>query len=200
GAFMNCSKLSELVIGDNVRTIGYRAFANCVDLEEVVIPDKVTTLERKNTVYEEAETFSGCTGLTSVTLGKRMTTMGTGVFTGCANIANVTIKDGCALVGEQCFKDSEKIQAIYVYCTDVPAASANSFKNYNATLYVPAESMNEYKAHEVWSKFLSIEDVWATGIGNIDASKEKEGKFLEKGRIVIVRNGKKYDLSGAAVE
>ena len=165
-AFYGCIKLHNVTMGENLRTIYYRAFMNCTDLEEIVIPDYVVSIPRRSNASYEAysEAFANCTALTTVTLGKRIAEMGTSVFAGCNNIKVINVKDGCSLIGETCFKDSKDIETINMECNDVPAVSDNSFANYVATLYVPTASLESYKAHEVWSKFL-IKDY--TGIGTL---------------------------------
>ena len=162
------NNVDNITLGENLRTIYYQAFMNCTDLEEIVIPDYVASFPRMGNYGWEAysEAFANCTALTTVTLGKRIATMGTGVFAGCTNIKVINVKDGCALVGETCFKDSKDIETINMECNDVPAVSSNSFANYTATLYVPTASIEDYKAHEVWSKFL-IKDQTENGISSL---------------------------------
>ena len=43
-AFIGCSNLSSLTIGNNVTSIGDRAFANCSSLTSITIPNSVTTI------------------------------------------------------------------------------------------------------------------------------------------------------------
>ena len=179
-AFYGCTKLRNVTLGDNLRTIYYQAFMNCTDLEEIVIPDYVASLPRRSNYSYEAysEAFANCTALTTVTLGKRIAEMGTGVFAGCSNIKVINVKDGCSLIGATCFKDSKEIEAINMECNDVPTVSDNSFANYDATLYVPTASLESYKAHEVWSKFL-IMDHSETGIMSLS----------DDGLAISIKNG-----------
>ncbi len=92
-AFANCTHLTAVNIGSNVETIGYRAFYGCDELTEVVIPDNVKTF---GTVYpNKSETFVGCSNLQSVTIGAGVTSMGTGLFSGCQNLTDLVVSDGC---------------------------------------------------------------------------------------------------------
>ena len=57
-AFNNCTSITKVFIGDNVKSIGARAFNGCTGLTSINIPDSVTSIG--------ASAFNGCTGLTSV--------------------------------------------------------------------------------------------------------------------------------------
>ena len=79
---------TELVIpsvnehGDAVVGIDAYAFENQAQITSMQIPDTIRTVGR--------EAFSGCLGLTSITLPKN-TTVGASVFLGCANLGELTM-------------------------------------------------------------------------------------------------------------
>ena len=85
--------------------------------------------------------------------------MALNAFTGCTSLTQVIIKNGCQFIGQKCFDGCNKIKSIYTYSTDVPSANANSFSNYNATLYVVKESVETYKVTSPWSGFAAIDTV-----------------------------------------
>ena len=81
-AFKNCSSLTTLNIGERVKSIPSRAFEDCSSLTgDLIIPDSVTNIGM--------DAFEGCTGLTSVTIGKSVETMGGSAFWGCEGITTV---------------------------------------------------------------------------------------------------------------
>lgn len=48
-------------------------------------------------------------------------------------------------------------------------------------------------------KFTIVEAAVTAGIAEIETKdREKAGKFLENGKIVIVKNGRKYNINGQA--
>ena len=171
-AFQNCSSLATVSLGDGLKTIGYRAFKGCASLTGIVIPDYVTSL---TDYYGTSETFNGCTALVNVTLGKRINSMGSSVFGNCPNIEYITIKDGCSVVGEKCFNGCDKIKYIHNNCTEIPTTSSNAFSSYTATLYVPAESLDAYKVHEVWGQFFAVLDITTSGIADISTDDSTNG-------------------------
>ena len=49
------------------------------------------------------------------------------------------------------------LDTIYCYAITPPTTNQYAFENYDATLYVPCESLEAYKAHDVWSQFSEID-------------------------------------------
>lgn len=52
----------------------------------------------------EGYAFDGCINLTNVTIGNRVTTIGRAVFSGCASLASVTIPDSVTSIGQMAFQ------------------------------------------------------------------------------------------------
>ena len=113
-------------------------------------------LPRLASYNDAAETFRNCTSLRKVTLGKRISSMGTGVFSGCTNLQQIIIKDGCSVIASECFNGCNDIQTITNYCVELPTTASDAFSSYTAALYVPEVSFNQYKTTEPWSKFGTI--------------------------------------------
>ena len=97
-AFENCSSLKYLTIPNSVTTIGnYFTFSGCSSLEKLVwdsniSPNSVTrfcgeslkeVILGQNMTIIGASAFSGCSGLTSITIPNSVTSIGAGVFDGC---------------------------------------------------------------------------------------------------------------------
>ena len=76
----------ELVIPDNVTSIGGNAFSGCKGLTSVTIPDSVT--------YIGGAAFSNCTELTSIEIPDSVTGMGTNVFSLCPKLTSVKLPKG----------------------------------------------------------------------------------------------------------
>lgn len=79
-AFFGNTELISMNIPDCIETIGEGAFANCTSLESVAIPE--------NTVFF-LNTFSGCSGMTSISLPADLTYVDYYVFFGCDNLRDV---------------------------------------------------------------------------------------------------------------
>ena len=74
-AFIWCSALTSVTIGNGVTTIGERAFYKCSGLTSVTIGNSVTTIGER--------AFYHCSGLTSVTIPNSVITIGEGAFEKC---------------------------------------------------------------------------------------------------------------------
>lgn len=118
------------VIPNGVNIIGSSAFIGIVSLRNIIIPDYVSALG--------SSAFQGCTGLNTVVLGSGVVTLSRQCFYNCNAISSFT----CKAI------DPPTVEAKALY--NVPAA---------ATLYVPADSIDLYKAATGWSKFTNIQAI-----------------------------------------
>lgn len=82
-AFCYYKALTSITISDSVKTIGDYAFCYCRNLTSITIPDSVTVIG--------CEAFSSCAGITSVTIGDSVTTIGDFAFSYCNSLAGFTV-------------------------------------------------------------------------------------------------------------
>ena len=104
-AFENAG-FTEVVIGDNVTTIGWYAFEYCHSLTSVTIGDSVTTIGKY--------AFEYCYSLTSVTIGDSVTTIGFGAFEYCNSLTSVTIPDSVTTIGNWAFGRCESLTSVTI--------------------------------------------------------------------------------------
>ena len=158
----------------SVTLIGEEAFYDCSGLTSVTIPNSVTE------IGEYA--FSWCTGLTSVTIGNSVTEIGEWAFSWCTGLTSITCE---ASTAPTCGFD-----VFYGVDKSIP-------------LYVPEESVEEYKAAFQWEDFGdNIQPIQAaTALDEIQESSNTEVlKFINNGQLLIEKNGKLYDITGALVK
>ena len=73
--------------------------------------------------------------------------------------------------------------------------------NYNIPLYVPAGSVDAYKAADEWKKFTNIQAIPATGVNKAAAEKNEVKKIIDRnGIIYIEKDGTRYFLNGGKAE
>jgi hypothetical protein len=84
--YLNDQKVTELVIPEDVTSIGEYAFFWCSGLTSVVIGNSVTSIGDR--------AFSSCSGLTSVVIGNSVTSIGEHAFSGCSGLTSIVVEDG----------------------------------------------------------------------------------------------------------
>lgn len=88
------SGLTEVSLGGT--TLGAKAFRDCPALAEVELGSIGTV---------PAESFKGCTSLTSLTVPASVTAVDAGAFEGCSKLADLSLGSGVTTVGDRAFAD-----------------------------------------------------------------------------------------------
>ena len=80
----------------------------------------------------------------------------------CRNIENITFGKDFKEIGNNVFSDCSKLQKIYCNATVPPTCGEGVFESvdkWSCELYVPATSMPDYQAADVWSEFFLINEI-----------------------------------------
>ena len=104
--YLNGSLVTDLVIPNDVTSIGKYAFSGCSNLTNLTIPDSVTS------IGEGA--FSGCSSLTSVTIGNSVTSIGDYAFYKCSSLESVVIPDSVTSIGEGAFYGCSSLTSVTI--------------------------------------------------------------------------------------
>ena len=146
--FYGCSALSSITLSNNITSIGNLAFYNCSSLTSVTIPDSVTSIS--------GGLFYGCSALSSITLSNNITSIGGNAFRDCASLTSVTIPDSVTSIGESAFSSCSALTSVTCLRTTPPTLSNYVFINTNnCPIYVPAASLDTYKAASKWKTYAS---------------------------------------------
>ena len=160
-AFQYYSSLTSVTIPSGVTSIGNYAFQSCSSLTSINIPSGVTSIG--------ANTFDSCSSLTSVTIPSGVTSIGDRSFKS-SGLTNINIPSGVTSIEREAFNGCSSLQTVIVNAITPPTLGNNVFNNTNdCPIYVPAASVDTYKAASNWSTYASrifaIEQV-ATVDGN----------------------------------
>ena len=74
-AFYGCIELTNITIGNGVKSIGINTFYNCENLTSIIIPDNVTSIG--------TSAFGGCYKLKTIVVSSGLNTIGRYAFHGC---------------------------------------------------------------------------------------------------------------------
>ncbi|MCM8871999.1 MAG: leucine-rich repeat domain-containing protein [Paludibacteraceae bacterium] len=197
-AFLDCTGLTSITIPNSVTSIGNSAFYRCTGLTSVTISNSVTSIG--------SSVFSGCTGLTSVTIPNSVTSIGELAFYDCTGLTSITIPNSVTSIGDWAFNNCTGLTSMTVEATNPPLCFNESgdglyMPNYNIPLYVPAASVDAYKAADEWKKFTNIQAIPATGVNEAAAEKSEVKKIIDRnGIIYIEKDGTRYFLNGGKAE
>ena len=148
-AFINCSNLTSVSIPNSVTSIGTCAFENCTGLTSIDIPSSVTSISEG--------AFSGCSGLTSVAIPNSVTTIGNWAFYECSSLASVTIPNSVTHIEGYTFEGCSNLTSVKVDIEiPLPLDTCTFSNRANATLYVPAGSKALYEVADYWKDFKEI--------------------------------------------
>ncbi len=105
-AFDACSGLTNVTMGEGLKSISGMAFRTCPLLAQMTIPDGVTNVG----IYA----FEGCTGLTNVAFGKGVVSIGDVAFAGCSGLLSARLPDSLTTMGYRVFKDYSRLASATV--------------------------------------------------------------------------------------
>lgn len=191
-AFAYYDLMNSMEIPNSVTSIGDYAFKACSSLSFITIPNSVTTIG--------LETFRFCNSLTSVIIPNSVGDIGVAAFHNCRSLKTLTLGSGLENIGAYAFYFCDSLSKIYSHARTTPILAKSTFINYDATLYVPCESITNYKKHEIWGLFSNIQcvDENVTAVENTDKPSPATDcqKLFRDGQLLIFRDGKTYNVMG----
>ncbi|MBR2466818.1 MAG: leucine-rich repeat domain-containing protein [Clostridia bacterium] len=163
GAFSGCRFLEEVILGNGVTTVGYKAFFDCSSLKYneydnayylgnennpylLLVKAKSNNITsvtiHKNTRFIHSSAFSWtsfCDSLTSVVIPDSVTTIGDGAFYLCRSLTSVTIGKNVTTIGDGAFFGCSSLTSVYI--TDIAAWCGIEFESYDSNPLDDAENL-----------------------------------------------------------
>ena len=116
--------------------------------------------------------FEDCSGLTSLTIPSSVTSIGYYAFSGCSGLTSLTIPSSVTSIDDNAFSGCSGLTSIYVYPEKVPILGTGVFSGCdakNCTVYVPTGTYDDYWLSE-FGYFENIVEFDATGIDKVTTS------------------------------
>ncbi len=162
-AFRDCTNLISISIPKNVKTIGEYAFEGCTGLVTVTIGNDVININQDSRFDRKR--------VAKASVAEDETVIGNYAFYGCEELTTVTIGRKITEIGSYAFGYCNKIQEVYCMAEQLPVTDQYAFYNYssmaeNATLYVQASAIEDYKSTAPWSSFGTILPIPLLGDAN----------------------------------
>ena len=95
GTFMDCKSLVNIVLPDNLKSIGWKAFSHCRGLINIELPNTVTSIS----MYA----FENCDNLKSINIPSSVNSIGKDVFNGCTSLLTIDFSEGITSIGKEAF-------------------------------------------------------------------------------------------------
>ena len=133
----------SIIFGNKVQHIPNYLCAYLAGLTEIHIPNSVITIGDN--------AFKACHSLNTVTIGDAVKIINPKAFEECSSITSITLPNSIAQIGDYAFSKCSSLQYLYCKATTPPSCLSNSFPSSIKIIYVPKESVDEYKV--LWSYY-----------------------------------------------
>lgn len=152
-AFRNCTSLNfDSINFGEVTKIGSNVFQNCEKMTAIALP-KLTSLGSTSTlavkITSNVAVFSGCTRLTTVSLGSGVTVLGKNVFFNCSALTTV-LMPGVTQIGQYAFAGCSGLTSLTL-TSAVTAVDANAFDGWIETQTINLPDYEEGNLPSDWN-------------------------------------------------
>ena len=209
-AFYYCTNLRSITLPESITSVGTNAFLETPwynDLPNGVVyigrilykwkgemPENTKVVVREGTTSINENAFYGCENLTSITLPKSITEIGWYAFHDCKGLTSISLPKSVTSIGGEAFFSCTSLAIITCLAIEVPITEGGAFENYNATLYVPCESVEAYQQDAVFGQFTHIEGINCEAT-NIEKT-TVEGLQVIDSKVICYEPFRIYTLAG----
>ena len=168
---------------------------------ELIIPSKVEYNSVPYTVIGIAQkAFMYKDEMTSVSFPATLEKIGNSAFAGCKKLTELEFPASLKEIGETAFTGNTNLEKVTCHAVEPPVCGDYAFAICQE-LYVPKESIEKYAKADEWRNFnpniFAIDEsaIEAVRVG-VDAASQK---VVRNGQVLIMRDGKLFNLLGAEV-
>ena len=158
-AFASCSGLSSITIPAYVDRVGSMAFDGCSSLSSVYFEGNVAQwcridfIQGSNPLIQAHNLSIGHCIVTDLVIPEGVTEIKTDAFRGATCLTSLTLPNSVTTIGYSAFSGCSNLNEAIMLGVNPPIIGRNAFANSNFTIYVPYESLNDYKTATNWSDY-----------------------------------------------
>lgn len=184
GTFTECQNLETVTLPTTLETIEYNAFSNsgltsifipkgvtsisstsfnyCGKLSTISVSDENTTYDSRNNCNAIIQTATNqiLRGTSNTIIPNTATSIGDNAFNAINSLTSIVIPESVTSIGQYAFRFCNSLAEVVCKAKVAPQLNSDAFSNdvlSKATLYVPEESVESYKADGEWKKFSDIQ-------------------------------------------
>ena len=163
-AFIDREKITEVNIPSSIKSIGNLAFNGCISLTSFNVNSKNANFCSENGIlFNKAKTtllqYPSAKADTDYSIPDGVTKIEDWAFYDCNKLTVMTIPSSVATIGEYALNFCTGLTKLFVHATTPPTVGTNAFINVNLAIpvYVPAASLDAYKAAAGWKDFNNLQ-------------------------------------------
>lgn len=172
--FCEYTALESITLPKTLTALQTNAFRECQRIENIVVPGSISMSSSANVFMSEFglktavisegitsipnSCFQNCFDLVRVSLPNGLKSLGTNSFGYCGGLASLSFPSTLETINNTCFQYCYGIKEYHFKSTTPPSlANANAFTSIpsDCIIYVPSESVDDYKAATNWSNYAS---------------------------------------------
>ena len=163
-AFIDCENITEVNIPSTINSIGDRAFESCISLTSFNVSSENANFCSENGIlFNKAKTtllqYPPAKADTGYSIPDGVTKIGDGAFGDCDKLTVMTIPGSVATIGNKALIFCTGLTELFVHATTPPSVGTNAFSyvEKDIPVYVPAASLDTYKAAAGWKDFNNLQ-------------------------------------------
>ena len=167
-AFFACSDLTSITIPSSVVSIGSLAFGWCESLKKVIVKDIAAwcaiKFEDNPLVHAQHLYNEDDTEIKDLVIPNNVTSISSRAFHYCSGLTSISIPNSVISIGDYAF-DCENLATVTSLIVAPMKISSSVFSQntlYNASLIVPKGTIEKYKKTPGWKEFKFIEETGGT--------------------------------------
>ena len=159
--FRGCISLNSVTISKSVTSISDEPFMNCADLMSIKVTNGNPKYDSRGNCNAIIETVTNTLvyGCKKSVIPDDVTNIGDSAFGYCVGMTSITIPKSVTSIDDYAFANCENLRDMICFAEQVPSTPNDAFEDTpisEATLHVPAASLEAYKATAPWSQFKNI--------------------------------------------